>query len=192
MHYDVICIDLWQTLAESPLSAIQSMADLCALPVKEILEDIKRTPIYLSRGDTRAFLEDYLTGRGIIMPKRIALLQEWEESVRKAYITEQGKAIIAKCSATGSPLALVSNVDCYGFENLPFRDDLLRHFPRRYLSFETGICKPNKRLLELIREDHSAIYPKMLFIGNDPLDDEAPAREVGIPFLYPSEVLKKL
>jgi len=184
-NYDVICFDMWQTIAETKVPTFLEMARILNTDIKSVVYLLQNDGFFLQRGgfeNIQRIIEKHFAGKcDQAAIKKV--LDLFKEAPKKAYITEKGRALLEECYESGKPLVLISNVDQYSFEVFPEREYLDSRFDRFYLSYELGMSKPDLRIFEKIRRDYDTKYSKMLFIGDDNKNDKVPAERLGIDFI---------
>lgn len=110
-----------------------------------------------------------------------SLVVEIERAWHPSKLMSGAAEVVKSLSCAGIPLGLLSNaqcntVDCLGDLAPLFSSDLC------ILSYQYGIAKPDIRLFEMMVERLAAkgVLPEeTLYIGNDPIQDIAPAAAVG-------------
>lgn len=184
-RYDVICFDMWQTIAGTEVPMFKEMARILGTDIKSVVYLLQEEGFFLQKGgfeSIKKVVEKNFSGKcdSATISKVLDLCRE---APKKAYITGTGRALVEECYRSGKPLVLISNVDQYSYEVFPERGYLESRFDKFYLSYELGMAKPNLRIFEKIKEDYSTDYSRMLFIGDDLKNDKQPAESLGIGFI---------
>jgi len=172
-------MDMWQTIADNGSPLMPEIAKILNMPLQTVVHSVF-AEVFTQKGDIADLLNTSL--KGFNTSQREQIIKLWKEAPKQAYITREGRLLVEKHYSTHTPLALVSNVDQYGFENFPELDYLKSRFDRFYLSFELGMSKPDLRIFEKMRSDYKTQFSRMLLIGDDEISDQEPATILGINF----------
>jgi HAD superfamily hydrolase (TIGR01549 family) len=178
----IIIFDLWQTLADS---SVRPSALLGLLPDKNIfqevfLETLFRSPIFLENKDFSLLMKDFLDRFGCSDEKVLKeALRLWEEMASSSYLLEGAKDLISQLRLKNYRLALLTNIDSWGYEKFPF-PEFLENFEYSFLSYREGMAKPDFRCWQTIRDSFDVEYSNMVMIGDSYSNDIEAAISLGI------------
>ena len=180
----VIIFDLWQTLADSserPSDVFKrhiSALDVCSEQV--FLQQLSVSEVYLRDIPIELSLHRFLSGLGITNENLINnVVSDWKTLATKSYLFDGTAELLQSLKARGHHLVLLTNSDKWGYEHSPI-GSRLGDFDYRFLSYQQGYAKPDKRCWEIIRKEMSVDYAEMLMVGDSVREDIAPANALGI------------
>lgn len=187
---DVVCVDMWQTIADVPRSksAVVSIAGKLGIEPRKLVRLLeKESDIFTRPGSVSEQLSVFLLNR-LSSSDIDDSVAAWRDAPKHSKITGSGRFLVDMLKGLGYPLVLVSNVDQYGMENFPDRKFLEANFDKLYLSYCLGTCKPSAKFFESVRRDFSTCFSRMLVVGDDPFSDQKAANTLGMFYLHPNDI----
>ncbi len=196
--FRAVIFDIYGTLLIAPSGGVKS--DLLADPfIREILRQAGYKPPVSPTGELHAAVLRHHAAAGVPFPEidlRVLwreilslepdadvtrLVQEIETAWHSAKPMPGAEKFIQRLSRTGISLGLLSNAQCNTLSALGGIADLFA--PELIiLSYQHGIAKPSPALFQMVADrliGRSITPAETLYIGNDPLQDIAPAAAAG-------------
>jgi len=196
--FKAVVFDIYGTLLSGPTGGVKP--DPLADPIlRDVLRHFGHTPSASPSTDLHAAVLRHHAASDEVHPEidlrvlwreilslplgtdTTALVQATEEAWHPARPTSGAFAFVRKLSRTGRALGLLSNAQCNTLTSL---EEVSELFPPELaiLSYQHGAAKPSSRLFQTLVDRLAArgIKPAdTLYVGNDPLQDIAPASALG-------------
>ncbi|MCG3770217.1 MAG: Phosphoglycolate phosphatase [Nitrosomonadaceae bacterium] len=176
--------DLWQTLADSserPSDVFKRHISTMGVCSEEVfLQQLSRSEVYLRDVPIELSLRQFLSGLGITNGIVIDnVISHWKMLATGTYLFDGVAELLQSLKARGHHLVLLTNSDKWGYEQSPIGSHL-GVFDYRFLSYQQGYAKPDKRCWAIIQEAVNFDYGEMLMVGDSAREDIDPANALGI------------
>lgn len=178
----LLCFDLWNTLAQEPLTSQEYFAPLwikypavSPAQVSVMVDEIvMRQPMELAQG-VREILQQ-LDIDDYAMVKEIT--KRWESSCRQATLFPDVAPCLTRLR-TCFVLAMITNTSKYGWEQLESKYKLSDYFDAVCLSWKAGLVKPDLRIFQAVAQKTGTAPKLCTMIGDSETIDLVPARALG-------------
>lgn len=184
----VIC-DLWQTLADTETSLFETILDVLGveMPFKEFVGIMNKSDVFLTDDNIENTLPVFLSKFDATADQVSRILDVWKLTPSQAHLYRFSESWIRNLKSEKIPLALLTNIDRFGYEHF-INPDFLKLFDYEFLSFREGIAKPNPECFLRICQRFDVHPTEVVMVGNSD-DDILPAKDLGMITIRVTEKL---